>query len=1079
MGLWPRLSWAAVVTFALAGACWAVLRAAGTNPAIAVTAAAGMATVAVTLGAVWASRARNIDGSDPAMRTDGTFIGAIPAHSASGGAVPAARRQPRGPLIGEMPGPFAFGVHRAITTDAGGLAELAGAGTLPELPEYVARAHDDRLRKAIDTISRTSLMVVLVGDSSTGKTRALWEAIRRLPAPQWRVWSPASPQLLNDGVTGFLGPRTVICLNDAHNFLDPMLTDLASENAALLSQLISDPSSGPVLIAGTFWLETWQRLTAQPRDQAHFKESDTFSERSSSVPTLLEAAISIRVPDSFEENDLQAMSVAARRDPRIGIALRHAAHGKITQYLAGAQHLLERYSTAPPETRALMDAAIDARRCGHANHLPERMLLEAASGYIGQDSLAQLGVGWETEALHAATLNWRGLDGPLTPIPPAEPSSDGLDYRLADVLEQTGALARRYICPPEQFWVAAARYGHFDHLRPLAAAAQRRGRYRNAAMLYMKAAGHSNTDALVDLAQLREQAGDHAAAMQLVFRSAGTDQGRGLAILAKMREKAENHAGADDLALRAADAGETRILRELAGHRADRGDYLGAERLAQMAAEAGHIRMLVEVGWMHTSLRENYEAADRLFRQGADAGDARGLIGLAEMRSRAGEHQAAEQLLHQAAESGDPTGLIFVGTMKERTGDDEGATRLYRKAAAADQGESLANHAAARTETENNVDAERLARIAAEAGSTRALVWLASVHTSNRDEAERMYRRAAHAGDTRAMAALSLWREAAGDHMEADRLAMNAFRAGDRSAVINLAENREKTGNHVGAEQLVRWAAKAGDIEAPLELVETREQFAMALGPVGKHDMALRLLASMLELDSNRTSAEEFARLAEELALRSAEIDKGRALIHLTKMREKAGDRAGAERLAHKAVNLDHGRSLAALARTRDSAGDNASAKQLYRKAAEAGDPQTLVQLARARDETGDHTGAAQLYRKAADVGDAAALAELAQRREAVADHVRAEHLAQKAFDVGLPWAISNLARTRAEAGDDVGAARLFRQGADAGDLDAVTGLVWLKERAGEHLAANQLHLYGLDPSGSIAEPWSIENASP
>ena len=97
------------------------------------------------------------------------LVGHVPSHPA--------RRQPVGQLISDLAGPFALGVHKAIDAEA---------VDLPELPAYVPREHDRRLRQIIENADRASTMVVLVGDSSTGKTRALWEAIGHLPK-QWRL----------------------------------------------------------------------------------------------------------------------------------------------------------------------------------------------------------------------------------------------------------------------------------------------------------------------------------------------------------------------------------------------------------------------------------------------------------------------------------------------------------------------------------------------------------------------------------------------------------------------------------------------------------------------------------------------------------------------------------------------------------------------------------------------------------------------------------------------------------------------------------------------------------------------------
>lgn len=67
--------------------------------------------------------------------------------------------------------PFALGVHRPITADG---ADLGASATLTP---YVPRRHDGQLRRLLNE-RRSALMAVLVGESSTGKTRGMLEAVR-------------------------------------------------------------------------------------------------------------------------------------------------------------------------------------------------------------------------------------------------------------------------------------------------------------------------------------------------------------------------------------------------------------------------------------------------------------------------------------------------------------------------------------------------------------------------------------------------------------------------------------------------------------------------------------------------------------------------------------------------------------------------------------------------------------------------------------------------------------------------------------------------------------------------------------
>ena len=67
MGFWTRLGIAAMVSLAAGAVCWALLYAAGTDPAIASGTAAALATVIVTLGGVWASRSPSPQGESQAQ----------------------------------------------------------------------------------------------------------------------------------------------------------------------------------------------------------------------------------------------------------------------------------------------------------------------------------------------------------------------------------------------------------------------------------------------------------------------------------------------------------------------------------------------------------------------------------------------------------------------------------------------------------------------------------------------------------------------------------------------------------------------------------------------------------------------------------------------------------------------------------------------------------------------------------------------------------------------------------------------------------------------------------------------------
>ena len=84
-------------------------------------------------------------------------------------------------------------------------------------------------------------MVMLVGSSSTGKTRACWEAVQRLPAG-WRLWHPIDPDRPQAALAELkqVGPRTVVWLNEAQFYLMPEREGLGERIAAGLRTLLND-----------------------------------------------------------------------------------------------------------------------------------------------------------------------------------------------------------------------------------------------------------------------------------------------------------------------------------------------------------------------------------------------------------------------------------------------------------------------------------------------------------------------------------------------------------------------------------------------------------------------------------------------------------------------------------------------------------------------------------------------------------------------------------------------------------------------------------------------------------------------
>jgi hypothetical protein len=414
---------------------------------------------------------------------------------------------PVGWPLAEVGDPFALEVHRPVQP------EDPQPG-LPVLPAYVPRDHDAELGSVVRPAAEgSSRIAVLVGGSSTGKTRACWEALgllRDRPEP-WRLWHPIDPSSPEAALRELpaVGPRTVVWLNDAQHYLDPPDSLLGERVAAGLRELLRDPARAPVLVLATLWPEYWHGLTARPAG----------GDPHAQARELLDGH-DITVPAAFTVAQLQQLRAAG--DARLAQAAAGAQDGQIIQFLAGVPELLARYRNAPPAAEALIHAAMDARRLGMGIALPRAFLEAAAPGYLTDTEWDALDDDWLKRALDYTAEDAKAVRGPLTRIRlrPVRPGAGGSGsqnsdeqlaggqastaggplYRLADYLDQHGRTDRKGQIPPPGFWDAAAAHAFPADQAALGYAAHARGLYRAAAQLRKNAAARGNLESVFYLA---------------------------------------------------------------------------------------------------------------------------------------------------------------------------------------------------------------------------------------------------------------------------------------------------------------------------------------------------------------------------------------------------------------------------------------------------------------------------------------------------------------------------------------------------------------------------------------------------
>ncbi|MFF8975080.1 tetratricopeptide repeat protein [Streptomyces sp. NPDC014995] len=478
----------------------------------------------------------------------------------------------------------------------------------------------------------------------------------------------------------------MVWLNDAQHYMDNPRT--SEKVAAQLRALLTSPERRPVLVLGTLWPEFVDRYTALP--MTAFGDDDPYN----GTRDLL-AGCMLSVPDAFREEELNQAAVLAQADPLLADSLtRTAITGQVTQDLAGAPELLRRYTSAAPPSRALLEAAMDARRLGVGLHLSRDFLSNAAVGYLKDQEFNQLSENWVDEAYADLARPVHGKQAPLTrarlrpsflpsgdvAAPPCPPQA-AVVFRLADYLEQYGRDTRRGYCPPDSFWHAAGAHTTASaELSDLARAAQRLGQHAWAHHLRYRAFEAGDPIALYALALIRLRAGDETQSRKLLRQAADAGCVEALYDLALLLEQNGDSAGAEVTALEAAQSGGIETLYDLAVLRERTGDVNGAQRSYQQAAEAGDLHALIELA----RLREEYGArnvAHTLYQRAAEAGDLYALVSLTRMREEDGDKDGAEALALDAAASGYTNALYELAQLRERAGDPAGAAALYQRAA--------------------------------------------------------------------------------------------------------------------------------------------------------------------------------------------------------------------------------------------------------------------------------------------------------------------------------------------------------------------------------------------------------------
>ncbi|MCU7823870.1 hypothetical protein [Kitasatospora sp. DSM 101779] len=339
------------------------------------------------------------------------------------------------PLSAALENPYALEVHKPIVV----------AGAPAGLPAYIPRTHDATLQSAV--LSQKTQLIVLVGGSSTGKTRAAYEALKKLPSG-WNFYHPLAPSKAEALISyleggGNLG-KTVIWLNELQDYLTP--TGLGERAAASLRVALS--GSSETLFIGTMWPIYWRKIMApSPSIEDHYGQARAL---------LSGVAHRVDITPDFPASTLEEQ---ARLDGRIRIAA-DLSGGRITQYLAAGPALLEFFKDSrdiSPNAWAVLSAAMDWSAMSGSSTVAPEFLRSAAPGYLTDEEWGAAGEAWFADATDLLGQQLKGATSPLARLRSRKEHAGEYTYKLADYLIQHAQQERKKSPAPESYWRAVGK----------------------------------------------------------------------------------------------------------------------------------------------------------------------------------------------------------------------------------------------------------------------------------------------------------------------------------------------------------------------------------------------------------------------------------------------------------------------------------------------------------------------------------------------------------------------------------------------------------------------------------------------
>ncbi|MBV1957732.1 sel1 repeat family protein [Streptomyces sp. BV333] len=598
---------------------------------------------------------------------------------------PAAPPPPSTWMTTEQADPLAFGVHRPRQREGQAV-----------LQPYVRRDVDARVRPLVAQLRRTGGILVLTGDSTAGKTRCAFEAMRRELAG-CRVWAPPRHADLRGLADMVLPPAEgwVLWLDD----LEDYIRDNGLE-PALLSGLVRRR----IIVLATLRDEYIDRYQRRNSHLTAIEQPHPFAAHLGA--RVLNMAEQVPLARLWSRDELRRTEQTD--DPGLAEALTHHGAYGISEYLAAGPSLLDEMNRAcrvggNPRGYSFVRAAIELARAG-LFEIPLTAIEELHTKYL--EHLPGVRPEPAAEAFTWATRVHYGATGMLNPV-----GVDSVAWKPFDYLIEH--FAREDLPVHRATWGIVRKHVHVGfHLHIVGLLAAAFNEDGIAEEIWSPLAEAGNSDSCFRLGLLRGRQGNHAECEALLSRAADLgheDAPYGLGLLLRDRGRVQE---CEIQWQRAAYDGNAQAAYSLSALLHSQGRETEAEMWLRSAAENGDGEALYTLGlllakrkqyrqaelWLWEASRKHIEESDDLLdavirlretnrdveelRQEAEMGSSDAAFALGEILKSLDETKKAEVWWRRAAHAGHPEATLRYGfVLSVLHGDHRGGEPWLRMAA--------------------------------------------------------------------------------------------------------------------------------------------------------------------------------------------------------------------------------------------------------------------------------------------------------------------------------------------------------------------------------------------------------------